>query len=359
MQNPALLKASASIIERGEPVIMATVIETQGSTYRKAGARMLIGVDGELTGLIGGGCFEADLLEHAQTVFETGHAKTLTYDLRGAADDLWGLGLGCNGATRILLQLLSRDNDFGALKLLADAAFNRQPGVLVTVVDSSHPGFPAGSTLFLPNETDSPWPFTIERAPLIPQLITHRIGEHSVQAFYDPIQPPPHLLLLGAGDDALPVLACAKTLGWKVSIADHRPGYLNQQRLANADWLLHVKPDKLLDHLSLSRFDAAVIMSHNIHHDRDYLAALAASNLPYIGLLGPAARRERLLSSLNESGQRLRPCLYGPAGLDIGAETPEEIAISIVAGIQAALKGRDGRHLALKSAATKQHVADS
>lgn len=355
MQNPALLKASSRLIERGEPLVLATVIETQGSTYRKAGARMLIGANGELTGLLGGGCFEHDLVEHAQTVFATGQAKTLLYDLRGNDETLWGLGLGCNGSTRILLEHLSPDNDFGALKLLADAAFNRQPGMLVTVVESSHPGFPGGSTLFLPAANDSASPLSIEHPPARAKLISHQIGEHEVVAFYDPITPPTHLLLLGAGDDALPVLAHAKAVGWKVSIADHRPAYLNHERLADADCLLHLKPQQLYEYLSLSQFDATVIMTHNIQHDREYLTALANSHLRYIGLLGPVARRERLLNSLNEVGDRLRPRIFGPAGLDLGAETAEEIGLAIVAGIMAALKGRDGGQLSAKCANTR-HV---
>lgn len=339
-----LLAAYAGLLQHPQPWVMATIIETFGSTYQKAGARMLIGPDGELTGLLGGGCFERDLVEHAKTVFATGAAKILFYDLRAAEDELWGLGLGCNGAARIFLQRLDPGNDFGPLGLLAKAAASEQAGSLVTLVESSHPDFSPAASVFLPFAGgDSPWPFVSPALLQRPGLHTHQLDGHRIMAFHEPLAAPVHLLVLGAGDDAIPLAICAKTLGWRVTIADRRPAYLVSSRFAGVDRLCALQTADLADELDLNRFSACIVMSHNIEHDQRYLAALAGSTIPYLGLLGPARRRQRLLDSLPEAlAHKLRARLFGPVGLDIGAETPEEIALAIVAGIQAALKGRQG-----------------
>lgn len=345
-----LLTAYRHLRQYPEPVVLATIVETFGSTYQKAGARMLIDLDGELTGLLGGGCFERDLIEHAHSVFDSGDTKTVFYDMRSPDDAVWGLGLGCNGAVRIFLQLLTAADDFSPLNLIAEAADARQPGNLVTITESAHPDFAAGHSLFLPvADKLQPWPFSLAALPQKPLFELHSIGGHEFQAFYDPLQPPTHLLILGAGDDAKPLVRCAKALGWRVSVADHRPAYLNDTRFPQADLLLHVQPQALGNHLDLNHFSVVVVMTHNLDHDRRYLAALADTKIPYIGLLGPTQRRERLLQSLGNSGEYLSERVHGPLGLDIGAETPEEIALAIVAGIHAELKGRSGGQLILKN----------
>lgn len=360
MADHRLLAVYRGLNHRSGPLVLATIVETLGSTYRKAGARMLISQEGELTGLLGGGCFERDLVEHARTVFETGIAKTVFYDLRGPEDAVWGLGLGCNGAVSIFLQLLTAKDDFSPLNLIAAAAETRSEGILVSIVESEHPDFPLGENLFLPfEENRSPWPFAPCALPQKPSLKAHQISGHGVRAFYDTLRAPTHLLVLGAGDDAMPLVQCAKALGWKVSVADHRPAYLNDRRFPLADLLLQLRPAALGQHLNLAHFSAAVVMSHNIDHDRHYLAALADVPMAFIGLLGPVQRRERLLESLDEIGERLRTRVYGPVGLDIGAETPEEIALAIVAAIQAALKGRSGGQIGRAEMRTEVLAHDS
>ncbi|WAR46683.1 XdhC family protein [Methylomonas rapida] len=341
-----LLAAYPRLLEQGQDAVLATVIETFGYTYQKAGTRMLIEANGRLSGLLGGGCFEADLIEHARDVLQTGKAKTVFYDLRRPEDELWGLGAGCHGATRIFLQRLAAADGFRPLNSIWQAAENREDGVLATIVESKHPGYVAGETPFLPLEqARAPWPFISGVPPRRPLLRNHCMDGLDIRVFYEPLRPPTHLWVLGAGDDAQPVVDCAKLLGWKVSVADHRPAYLTAGRFPTADALLHIRPEALNTHLKLNGFDAALVMSHNLSHDRQYLAALAASHIAVIGLLGPMRRRERLLNSLGEVGAELAERLYGPVGLDIGAETPEEIALAIVAGIQAALKGRGGGQL--------------
>jgi xanthine dehydrogenase accessory factor len=351
-----LINAYRQACRQTGEIVLATIIETFGSTYQKAGARMLIDRNGELTGLLGGGCFERDLVEHAQSVFETGTPKTVFYDMRSPDDAVWGLGLGCNGAVRIFLQLLSAQDDFSPLNCFAAAGEAFESGLLATVIESAHPEFPVGRSLFLPASADRRpafFPVTVwnlnPALPQQPRLESHAVGARTVKIFYDPIRPPLQLLVLGAGADTVPLVQCAKVLGWRVTVADHRSGYAKKERFPEADAVLHLLPQTLRNYPEWNRFSAAVLMTHNLDYDRRFLEVLADSTIPFIGLLGPAPRRERLLESLEDAAAQLDGRVFGPVGLDIGAETPEEIALSIVAGIQAALKGRKGGQLGLKA----------
>lgn len=344
-KNHHLLNAFQALQQNPRPVVLATIIETFGSSYQKAGARMLIAQDGELTGLLGGGCFEHDLIEHAASVFKTGSPKSVLYDMRPASDEVWGLGMGCNGAVRIFLQRLSKDEHFSPLNLIAEASHHQQSGLLVTICESEHADFPVAHSLFLSDTADKPTAsaLLLPTRPENSRLESHDIGPHKVLAFYDRLQPTRQLLVLGAGADALPLVDCAKALHWHVTVADHRQAYIDTQRFPQADRLLHLLPQELASRLDLAPFHAAVLMTHHLDYDQRFLQAIAASSIPYIGLLGPAQRRERLLQALTqEHGETFRQRIYGPVGLDIGAETPAEIALSIMAGIHAALKGRKG-----------------
>ncbi len=353
-KNHHLIQKFQQLKKDPRPIVLATITETFGSTYQKAGARMLIEQDGELTGLLGGGCFEHDLIEHARSVFTSGVAKTVFYDMRSEEDAVWGLGMGCNGAVRIFLQLLRKDQHFQPLNLIVEASDHHHSGLLVTICESAHPDFPVGHSLFLPSETvlAETEPFSLQILPEKSRLQLLTLGSQEIKAFYDRLHPPLQLLVLGAGVDAIPVVKFAKALGWAITVADHRPGYIDKQRFPDADGLLHLLPDELASYLKLQQFDAAVLMTHNLNYDQRFLEVLATSAINYIGLLGPAHRRKHLLEGLTgHTTAELQDKVYGPVGLDIGAETPEEIAISIVAGIQAARKGLSGDHLSRRLSA--------
>lgn len=340
-----------------EDSVLATIIETFGSTYQKAGARMLITQTGELVGLLGGGCFERDLVEQAASVFATGQAKTVFYDMRSGEDAIWGLGLGCNGAVRVLLQLLTAEQHFSPLSQLVDAAAAQAHGVLVTVFDSTHADFPAGRSQLLPVAAvgeqailpSAPFPFATAALQTAlqqkPRIETHQLGGQEIKAFYDPVQPPWQLLIFGAGADAIPLVNCAKSVGWRVTLVDHRPAHIKPERFPLADQLLHLTPEQVADQLDLHRFNAIMMMTHNIEYDQRYLQAIVHCRVSFIGLLGPAHRKQRLLQSLGDDAVLINERVFGPVGLDIGAQTPEEIALSIVAGINAQLNGRSGLQL--------------
>jgi xanthine/CO dehydrogenase XdhC/CoxF family maturation factor len=151
--------------------------------------------------------------------------------------------------------------------------------------------------------------------------------------------------VIGVGIDAVPVVQFAKSLNWRVTIIDHRPSHIKPECFPLADRLLHILPENLADNLDLDQFNAMVLMTHNIEADERYLKGIANCRIPFIGLLGPVQRKDRLLQTLGVKANRIIDRVFGPVGLDIGAETPEEIAVSIMAGIYAAMNRRDGRQL--------------
>jgi xanthine/CO dehydrogenase XdhC/CoxF family maturation factor len=331
------------------PMVLATVLQTAGPTYSKPGALMLITGSGEYAGLLSGGCLEGDLAEHGRAVLAGGSPKLVRYDMRGPDDLLFGLGSGCEGAMDILLQRLDAGNDWQPMTRLAQAWRSQQALALLLVIHSTDPSWPVGSGVFagdahsfgavgtgtrlaaLASELRLP-PSSAVMPAVLPGI--------DVMALLQP--PPSQLLLLGAGPDAQPVAQLAAFLGWRLSVIDHRSHYAQGAGFPQATQVLDSGPAglaALLARPEVTTFDAAIVMSHHLSTDLAYLRALASSDIPYVGLLGPPVRRERLLADLGSDAARLRPRLRAPIGLDLGAGTPEGIALSIVAEIHAALAG--------------------
>jgi xanthine/CO dehydrogenase XdhC/CoxF family maturation factor len=337
------------------PMVLATVVRTDGSTYTKPGAHLLLAGDGEYAGLLSGGCFETDLAEHGRAVFATGGAKLVRYDLRESNDPVFGLGSGCEGAMEILLQRLDAPGDWQPMTRLA-AAWHAQRGTaLLLIVNSADPAWPPGAVIFGDDgasfgaDATAGAPLTSLRA-LAKRLSHERRTQWLPQAVpgidvLALVQPRPvQLLLLGAGPDAQPVAELAAFLGWRATVIDHRSHYARAERFPDAAMVLDGGPPALTRLLTTAvspAWDAAIIMSHHMITDLGYLQAIARSDVPYIGLLGPKARSQRLLADLGADVSRLAPRLRAPVGLDLGAATPEAIALSIVAEIHAAIAGRE------------------
>ena len=336
----------------GEALVLATVVETEGSTYTKAGHRILINSAGDYQGLVSGGCLEGDLAVHAQNVLATGKPRLITYDLRSAADDeLFGLAVGCQGLLRILLQRLTPAGDFEPFSLLAGALRGDEAGLTALVTEGPRAGAllisttagvqAAGLESGLSHGPDTDWAARVAvacRAPgPLPRFIT--VDPDPARILCTRLRPLPWLLVLGAGLDARPVVGLADLLGYRVSLRDHRPAYLERGGFDTAERRACTPAAELATHEALGRYQAALVMSHHLPSDRAYLRALAASEVPYVGLLGPAHRRERLLRELGADGASLAGRLHGPAGFDIGADSPESIALSIFAQLQA-VRGR-------------------
>jgi xanthine dehydrogenase accessory factor len=296
--------------------VLATVVATAGSTYRKPGARMLLMADGSYIGLLSGGCLESDLQIHAREVLDSGTARAVEYDTRGPDDTLFGVGAGCEGTMRVLLEPAGPES-------AAEAAL-AAAGRLTQAGDTT--------SLIVVHNSDA-------------RLGTHHGGQdlapdERMRAYTQCLSPPPHLLICGAAPDAQPVVSTARALGWRVSVIDHRPAYAVQARFPGAEVLV-ANPKSLHTEVDLARCHAAVVMSHHLPSDEVYLRELAQAGVPaYVGLLGPKARRSRLAQELGPLTEKLSARIRGPVGLDIGAVTPEGIALSIIGQIHAWLAGR-------------------
>jgi xanthine/CO dehydrogenase XdhC/CoxF family maturation factor len=324
----------------GNPVVVGLLVHTAGSTYRKPGALMLIAANGDYSGLLSGGCLEGDLRQHAMAVISSGEPRLVSYDMRGEDDLIWGLGLGCEGAMRILLLRVGPDLDWQPLTHLARCLATYTPTAAGIVVESSIPELRAG-TLALPGASV---PRTLSSEALA--VVLERVASSgraewlegpgsAWRLFVLPLTLPPRLLLLGAGPDAAPVVDFAARLNWKVTVVDHRQAYARADHFPSAERVVLARPDELHTLANLAHYSAAVVMSHHLPSDLAYLRSLAPTPIPYIGLLGPAVRRERLLADLGAQADQVRPRLHAPVGLALGGRAPESIALAIVAEIHA------------------------
>jgi xanthine dehydrogenase accessory factor len=302
--------------EQTDALVLITVVATEGSTYSKTGRQLLMRADGSHAGLISGGCLESDLAAHTADVINNGDAKLITYDMRDDADDLWGIGLGCNGMMRLLLQRIDANNDWQPFGSIREALCSQAAHEITLATANPTQQAPIGACL-------------IDSNPVGTVALT---GQETVCRWHT--QPWIRLLILGATPDAEPVASLARTTGWEVTVADHREHYLANNDFSCADNLLLTQPDRLRQQVDLAAFDAIVIMSHHLETDRKYLQQLSGVPAAYIGLLGPAQRKQKLLDELPNSCTKLSKCLHGPVGLDIGADSPETIALALIAEIQ-------------------------
>ncbi len=304
----------------GGEALLATVVGVSGSTYRRPGARMLLSRDGRLAGSVSGGCLEGDILQKAWWRTELG-AAIVTYDSTDADEDVvWGFGLGCNGVVQVLLERVSPERP-GSLNVLTAVLRERVPRTILTITASSDPAVPLGTAP--PGWTP---------------------GE-GVTVFQETVQPPAPLVIFGAGQDALPLVRLAKEIGWHITVVDTRGTLARPERFPLADCVCLGWPENM----AIDERTAAVVMTHNYPDDRRVLRALLLSPAGYVGQLGPRVRTERLLAEIADDGlvvtEEMRRRLHAPVGLDLGADNPEEIALSIAAEIQAAQAGRPGGFL--------------
>lgn len=349
---------------------IATVVKTSGSVYRRPGARMLLTVDQPIIGAISGGCLEADVWERAQPLLhETANPIVITYDTTASQDIVWGLGMGCNGMVQVLLESLHTESANCQLEFITACWQQQQPGAIATVfhVTGSVNAQIGDRILLAADQT------TIHGVaePLLvtrllqdsdrclrsgkSQVVTYQLEQGIVEALIDVIQPPVSLLIFGAGYDAIPVVQLAKQLGWQVTVIDHRSMYANRDRFPDADQIIVSHADEILTQLTMTAQAAAVVMTHHYLQDQALLKILLPSEISYLGVLGPKARTQQLLQDLHHHGLRFTESqlqrLYAPIGLDLGAETPDQIALAIVAEIQAVLNQRSGHSLREKAGA--------
>jgi xanthine/CO dehydrogenase XdhC/CoxF family maturation factor len=344
-----VLQAIESLSAKGERMALATIVAVRGSTYRRPGARLLVPEDGTPIGNISGGCLEGDVADMARVVMDEGTARLAGWDLTADDDAVWGLGLGCNGAIEVFIE--PADEAAEVAHALRAALEEERPISVVTVLESDietvapgarvvvRPGGEPEGTLGLADVDAAA--VTAARELLDGERSEVRTFPHGVRAFVEVLEPPLRLLVCGAGHDAIPLVRAARGVGWNPVVVDDRPGFLTTDRFPEAAGFVVVDaPEHVAKEAPIDRRTHVVVMTHNFLRDKEYLRSLLGSEAGYVGMLGPAARTSRLLMELEEEGVVItdtdRERIHGPAGLDLGAEGPEEIAQAIVAEIVAA-----------------------
>jgi len=355
-----ILQSFARAQKEGQRSALATVVHVEGSSYRRPGARMLITEDGQLTGAISGGCLEGDALRKALLAIHQQQNKLVTYDTTNEDDLLFGVQLGCNGIVHILFEPIDNDHPYNPIRLLQELTSERRDAVLVTLFSPERSQQQPGTSLLYRDEGvqtalsgDLRQMIGIDVKEVFRNKVSsfkeYRSGEKQLNGFIEFIPPPPALVIAGAGNDVLPLVEITALLGWFTTVVDGRPHYATPERFSKADRVLAAKPEKVLELLSTDAQTIFVLMTHNYNYDLALLKELIQKSYAYIGVLGPRKKLDRMLNELQEQGITLnemqRAALYGPVGLDIGAETAQEIAVSIVAEIKAMLSGRSGLSL--------------
>ncbi|MBE9229447.1 XdhC family protein [Phormidium sp. LEGE 05292] len=356
-----ILQAFENSQQTGKRAVLATVVRTSGAVYRRPGARMLLTEDGEMFGAISGGCLESDILERSHSLLSNNaHPILVRYDTTSSDDIVFGFGLGCNGIVDVLIESLNHDSAVSQLSLMRDCLQSQQIIAIATIFSVENVSdIKVGDRIMMKSDTTiinqivnkdvaqtiakDLGKILIEKQTLVQ---SYTLSSGKIDVLLEVISSPVPLLIFGAGYDAIPVVQFAKQLGWHVTVIDRRSEYLTCDRFPQADRLLHCKPEhpETYEHL-LTPQTVAVVMTHRYVSDLAFLKTLIPSGLRYLGVLGPKRRMQQLWQDL--AGHDITPNqqLYNPIGLDIGAETPEEIALSIVAEIQAVLGGRSGGFL--------------
>lgn len=363
-----IVKAYTLASEQGKQTALATVVMVEGSAYRRAGARMLITEDGQLTGAISGGCLEGDALRKARLAMAQQQPMLVTYDTMDDDDAKLGVGLGCNGIIHILIEPIHPENDQNPIKLLGIALSKRQNAVLVTLFSlQNRKAEQPGTCLLLSGEGSVYSPLSDEqlKATLTGDALQALQSAQSVtQTYFNPteyigfveyLKPVISLVIVGAGNDAIPLSKLAHVLGWDVTVIDGRANYALPERFPESKQVMIVRPEQVVTQITADGLTAIVLMTHNYNYEIALLKELLPVGLSYIGMLGPKKKLDRMLAELEDGGMNITSQqltnVYGPVGLDIGSEGPEEIALSIVAEIKAVLSGRKGYSLRQKAMA--------
>lgn len=337
-----------------EPMALATIVGVRGSTYRRQGARLLLTRSQQMVGNISGGCLEGDVMVVADEVMTSGQARLVTYDLTADDDVVWGLGLGCNGAVDIFVEPVDPSAEIFTLyrKAIAEeralAAVTVLSGAgrrLAVWADGARIGTLGDATM----DDRAARAGTAAIQEGASRIFSLPGSAGAVQAFVEVLRPPIRLVVCGAGHDAVPVVQLAAQMGWRVVVVDSRERFLTRDRFPGARQFIKADPTSAPDRVPMDDRTYVVIMTHNYLHDRDLLRGFLRTGAGYLGMLGPRIRTEKILDELRRDGvtmsDRDRGRIFGPLGLDIGGETPEEIALAIVGEIQAVESGRRGGFL--------------
>lgn len=357
-----ILKAYSEAKSAGKKTALATVVKVEGSSYRQPGARMLVTEDGLLTGAISGGCLEGDALRKALLSINQKQNKLVTYNTSNEDDAEVGLQLGCNGIVHILFEYIDDEIVHNPIQLLQQLQTERKEAVIVTVFSLKRGAEQTGTALFF-RKDNSVLYYNNDILNLISDVkevlknkttIVKKIREESNdEALIEYIKPPISLVIAGAGNDVQPLVNMAAILGWKITIQEGRATHATKKRFPKSDVVFALKAEQFLDKIIVDEQTYFVLMTHNYKYDLAVLKLLLQTNFNYIGILGPKSKFIRMLDDLEKEGiyanEEQLSRIHSPVGLDIGAETSEEIALSIVSEIKAFATERVGTSLKYKA----------
>jgi xanthine/CO dehydrogenase XdhC/CoxF family maturation factor len=370
----AILAAYQKVDLTKQRAALATVVKVKGSSYRSPGARMLITDDGRWVGSISGGCLEGDALRKARFVMQENKPMTVTYDTREESNQNLGIGLGCNGVIDVLIEPIDGQQQQTIIDIFTRIIAINEPVALATVFSGPHS---IGKKILL--ETTPPT--EQHRLALnfpVPQIVAdlqdrfttgkseakvYRKDDDHFEVFLELVQPCISLFIFGGGFDARPVSQLAKSLGWEVTVTDECVAHIAPLFFPTADKLSLCHRDFIDRDFKITPYTACVLMSHNYEYDRDVLRKIIKSDTPYIGILGPRKRYDKMMVEFEKEelvfSLQHREKIHSPIGLDIGAETPDEIALSIIAEIQGKFANRSGGFLKYRNGPIHQRDGKS
>lgn len=351
----------------GEPAVLATIVDVEGSAYRQPGSKMVIRAGGDGVGSLTAGCLEDEVRALAGEVLDAGEPRIEVFDLTGD-DDVWGLGVGCNGVIKMLLEPL--DSSF---QPPVDAVAAGENCIVATVLESDHPAVGLGDRLSGRHgtftETEN-WPASLLKRLAEPAKTLSTAGKAdtievsldsgSIQVFLDGIAAPPELLVFGTGHDVRPVVELAALADFHVTVVGFRGATATEERFPSADRVIATSPAAVRDEVDIDERTYTVVMTHNFIDDRLTLAELTQSATPYIGLMGPTDRFSEMLSAFEEEGrtfdQETLDRIYTPIGIDLGGGAPYQIATSIISELLAVHNDRTPQHLSEKDGSIHEHL---
>ncbi|SFG38476.1 Xanthine and CO dehydrogenase maturation factor, XdhC/CoxF family [Algoriphagus hitonicola] len=333
-------------------VALATVVQVDGSAYRRPGARMLVTQEGNLTGAISGGCLEGDALRKAQTVIFQQKSMLVTYDTTDEDDQKFGVGLGCNGIIHVLIEPIDLSHPENPIELIKKALEKREVSLLISVFSVANSKSEQVGTILLSQGQNQFGDYTRVHEEFLPTLQSEikyfdasqnqiksfpdSLGQFSV--FFELVKPTVRVLLFGAGNDTQPVAKLSEILGMELILIDGRKNLASPTRFPQAKKIIQGHAEEVIDQIETDIYTVALLMTHNFEYEVIILEKLLTCLIPYIGILGPKKKTEKLIERLESKGiQVSTDNFYAPIGLEIGAETSEEIALSIFAEIKAVL----------------------
>ncbi|MEQ9405689.1 MAG: XdhC family protein [Cyclobacteriaceae bacterium] len=358
-----IIEAQRQAQDQRKKTVLATVVHVDGSSYRRPSARMLVDETGITTGAISGGCLEGDALRKALYALVQNKNTLITYDTSDEDDAVVGAQLGCNGIIQVLFEPVNPDSPVNPVSMLERAIDNRNPSILVTLFNLKTTSGPqTGTSLLLKNgekvagsiEEDHFADQILKDVEQVMKEETSLFREYvhedvTENVFIEYFAPPISLVIVGAGNDTQVMARMAEVPGWSICVVDGRPTHATKDRFTPSCQVIVSKPEAILENITIDDRSAFVLMTHNYNYDLAVLKLLVDQPIPYVGILGPRKKFNRMLDDLKKDGVKLSESqldkIYAPVGLEIGAETPEEISLSVLSEIQAVMTGMRGGFL--------------